>query len=47
MTISLISETLEDYVLRLEAPFDASDLGANGVFNAAPGLPDGADNSQD
>ena len=43
MTISLVPETLADYLQRLEVPFDASDLSEDGVFDAEPGLPDELD----
>ena len=46
MTVSLVPNTLADYLLRLEVPFDASDLSEDGVFDAEPGLPDELDSSQ-
>ena len=34
MTVSLVPETLADYLLRLEVPFDASELTEDAVFDA-------------
>ena len=47
MTVSLVPETLADYLLRLEVPFDASDLSEDWVFDAEPGMTDELDNNQD
>ena len=47
MTISLVPDSLADYLLQLEAPFEASDLSEDGVFDAEPGLLDALDSSQD
>ena len=46
MTVSLVTETFSDYLLRHEVPFDASDLNDDGVFDAEPGLCDELDNDQ-
>ena len=46
MTVSLVPETFSDYLLRHEAPSDASKLNDNGVFDAEPGLCDEPDNDQ-
>lgn len=46
MTISLVPDSLADYLLQLEAPFEASDLSEDGVFDAEPGLLDALDSSQ-
>ena len=40
MTVSLVPETLADYLLHLEVPFDASELNEEAVFDAEPGLAD-------
>ena len=47
MTVSLIPETLADYLLRLEVPFDASEFNEDAVFDAEPGLPDELVSSHD
>jgi len=47
MTVSLVPDTLADYLLRLEIPFDASDLSEDGVFDAEPDMTDELDNNQD
>ena len=47
MSVSLIPETLADYLLRLEVPFDASELNEDTVFDAEPGLPDELVSSHD
>ena len=47
MTVSLVPDTLTDYLLRLEIPFDASDLSEDGVFDAEPDMTDELDNNQD
>ena len=46
MTVSLVPDTLADYLLRLEIPFDASDLSEDGVFDAEPDMTDELDNHQ-
>ena len=46
MTVSLVPDTLADYLLRLDVPFDASDLSEDGVFDAEPDLLDELDSSQ-
>ena len=38
MTISLVQDTLADYLLRLEVLFDDSDQNEDSVFDAEPGL---------
>ena len=47
MTVSLVLDTLADYLLLLEGPSDALDLSEDGVFDAEPGLLDELDSSQD
>ena len=47
MTVSLAPDTLADYLLRLEVPFDASDLSEDGEFDAEPDMTDQLDNNQD
>ena len=47
MTVSLVPDTLADYLLRLEIPFDASDLSEDRVFDTEPGLLDELDSSKD
>ena len=46
MTVSLVPDTLADYLLRLKVSFDASDLSENGVFDAQQGLLNALDSSQ-
>ena len=47
MTVSLTPETLADDQLRIEVPFDTSDLSEDRVFDAEPGLTEELNNSQD
>ena len=47
MTVSVVPDTLADYLLRLEVHFDASDLSEDCVFDAEPGLLDELDSIQD
>ena len=47
MSVSLIPETLADYLVRLEVPFDASELNEDAVFDAEAGLPDELVSSHD
>ena len=46
MTVSLVPDTLADNLLRLEVPFDASDLSEDGVFDTEPDLLGELDSSQ-
>ena len=46
MTVSLVPDTLADYLQRLDVPFDASDLSEDGVFDAEPDPLDELDSSQ-
>ena len=47
MTVSLVPETLADYLLRLGVPFDASELNEDAVFVSEAGLPDELVSSHD
>ena len=47
MTVSLVPETLADYLLHFEVPFVASELNEDAAFDAEAGLPDELVSSHD